>query len=85
MKDDFLWHEVSEKEKERIKKQAKNIMDSFSNKLSKVGELKEGFIERLECEREEGKKVGLELERDTMFKNAAKKNKDFIIAERKSW
>ena len=85
MKDNFLWHEVSEKEKEKIKKQAKNIMDSFSKKLSKIGELKESFIERPECEREEGEKIGLELDREKMFENAPKKNKDFIIAERKTW
>ena len=85
MKDDFLWHEVSEKEKERIKKQAKNIMDSFSKKLSKIGELKESFIERDECERPETEKTDLELDKEAIFKNAPKKNKDFIIAERKTW
>ena len=85
MKDDFLWHEVSEEEKERIKKQSKNIMDSFSKKLFNVGELKESFIERLGDEREEGKKIDLEMDREIIFKNAPNKNKDFIIAERKTW
>ena len=33
---DFLFHKVSEKEKEEIKKQAKSIMDKFSEKLSKI-------------------------------------------------
>jgi len=33
----FLWHEVSEKEKEEIRKEAKRIMDNFSKKLGKVG------------------------------------------------
>lgn len=83
---DFLWHKVSEKEKESIKKQAKLIMDNFSKKLSKVGELKESFIERNECERDESdNNKECEIDRKTMFENAPKKNKDFIIAERKSW
>jgi len=33
---DFLFHEVSEKEKEDIKKQAKGIMDSFAKKLESI-------------------------------------------------
>jgi len=83
---DFLWHKVSEKEKETIKKQAKEIMDGFSKKLSKVGELKESFIERDECERDESDTAkGCEIDKRKMFENAPKKNKDFIIAERKSW
>ena len=52
---DFLWHKVSEKEKKKIKKQAKSIMDSFSKKLSKIDkEMAEMLIERDEGEREEG-------------------------------
>ncbi len=82
---DFLWHEVSEKEKEDIRKQAKSIMDSFSKKLAKVGKVKESFIERPLDEREEGKEKIPEIDRDIMFKNAPNKNKDFIIAEKKKW
>ena len=36
MAEDFLWHAVSEKEKEEIKKEAKAIMDGFYGKLSKI-------------------------------------------------
>jgi hypothetical protein len=82
---DFLWHEVSEKEKNEIKKQAKEIMDSFSKKLAKVGKVKESFIERSIDEREEGKVECAEMDRDIMFENASNKNKDFIIAEKKKW
>ena len=81
---DFLWHEVFEKEREEIRKQAKAIMDSFSKKLSKVGELKESFIERKECERLEGRPKP-EIDRKIMFENAPNKNDDFIIAEKKKW
>lgn len=98
---DFLWKRVSEKEKEDIRKQAKEIMDDFSKKLSKVDKkVDESLIERNEGEREEaplgvpqsaefgGKaesKCENDFSREIMFKNASKKNKDFIIAERKKW
>ena len=84
---DFLFHKVSEEEKEEIKKQAKEIMDKFSNKLSKVDEkLSEPFIEREEFEREEeeGKESNSDF-RERMFANAPRKNKDFILAEKKKW
>ena len=82
---DFLWHKVSEKEKEDIKKQAKGIMDSFSKKLSKLKDIPEPVIEREECERTEGNVKCQEIDREIMFANAPKKNKDFIIAEKKTW
>ncbi len=84
---DFLWHKVSEKEKKEIKKQAKAIMDGFSKKLSKIDKkMPEMLIKRDEGEREEsgGKKCDEEF-RKIMFENAPNKNKDFIIAEKKSW
>jgi len=87
MSKDFLFHKVSEEEKEEIKKQAKEIMDKFSNKLSKVDEkLSEPFIEREEFEREEEeRKESNSGFRERMFENAPRKNKDFIIAEKKKW
>jgi len=83
---DFLWREVSEKEKEEIQKQAKRIMDDFSKKLSRVDKkIPEMLIERESGEREERKGECLDLDREVMFENAPEKNKDFIIAEKKSW
>lgn len=83
---DFLFHEVSEKEKEEIKKQAKSIMDSFSAKLSKLDKkMSEPLIERPEGEREEGKSECAKIDREIMFENAPDKNKDFIISEKKTW
>ena len=52
---DFLWHKVSEKEKEEIKNQAKAIMDSFSKKLERINKkTEEPIIEREKGERQEG-------------------------------
>ncbi len=99
MADNFLFHEVSDKEREEIKKQAKCIMDSFSEKLSKVDkEMKEPTIERKNCEREESSECDCyEIDplggtstlkgtsREIMFGNAPGKNADFIIAEKGGW
>lgn len=84
---DFLWHAVSDKEKEEIKRQAKQIMDSFSGKLEKVEKLiKENpLIEREKCEREEGENCSDNFSREIMFSNAPNKNDDFIIGEKKGW
>ena len=88
MESNFTWKEVSEKEKEGIKKEAKGIMDSFSKKLSRIsGGLKEPLIERESGEREEkeGKKENDGDFREIMFENAPEKRGDFVLSEKKSW
>ncbi len=84
---DFLFHKLSEKEKEEIRKQVNSILQSFSEKLSQIdGKIGENFIEREEFERKEGEdKEDETFSREIMFKNAPEKNKDFIIAEKKKW
>ena len=82
---DFLFHEMSEKEKEDVKKQVNSIIDSFSKKLSTIKEkIDEQFIEREKFEREEDGNPS-ELSKQIMFENAPESNKDFIIAEKKKW
>ncbi len=82
---DFLWHEVDEKERKDIQKQAKTIMDGFSKKLSKIDKkMPEPLIEREHGEREEGGEIK-KIDKAIMFENASEKNSDFIIAERKRW
>jgi Asp-tRNA(Asn)/Glu-tRNA(Gln) amidotransferase C subunit len=84
--EDFLWHKVSDKEKEDIKKEAEQIMNSFSKKLETVSDkVSEAVVERPECERQEGKSKGAKIDRKIMFSNAPKKNEDFIIAEKGGW
>jgi len=84
---DFLWHKVSEKEKQEIQEQAKKIMDSFSIKLSGIKEeLEDSSVERDFGERAENDgKTDENFSKEIMFKNAKVKNKDFIIAEKKEW
>jgi len=84
---DFLFHSLSDKEKEDIRKEAKKIIDDFSEKISKAKVPKEEpVIEREEFERAE--KSGNECDedfRERMLSNAPNKNKDAIIAETKKW
>ena len=84
---DFLFHSLSDKEKEDIRKEAKKIIDDFSEKISKVKvPSEEPVVEREEFEREE--KDGKEPDagfRERMLENAPEKNKDAIIAETKRW
>jgi len=86
MADDFLFHKVNEKERKEIKKQAKQIMDSFSKRLSKIGKkIAEPLIERAEGEREESGGKCSEIDRKIMFDNAPEKNEGFIVAEKGGW
>jgi len=85
---DFLYHQLSEKDKEDIKKQVQGILDSFSKKLSEIKEdIKDEGIEREECTRKEksSKIPQGEFSRKKMFENAPNKNEDSIIAEKKKW
>jgi Asp-tRNA(Asn)/Glu-tRNA(Gln) amidotransferase C subunit len=82
---DFLWHQMSEKEKEEVKKQVNSIIDSFSKKLSTIKDkIDEQFIEREKFERDEEGNAS-EIKKEIMFQNAPESNKDFIIAEKKRW
>ena len=83
---DFLWRQMSDKEKEDAKKQVNSVIDSFSKKLSQLKEKTEvdNAILREHFERSEsGEK--LEISKKIMFENAPESNKDFIIAEKKKW
>lgn len=91
---DFSFHKISEKEREEIKKEAKNLMDFFSKKLSKIKDIHvKDFIEKdskIEFEREEkthGKKETNNegFSKKIMFENAPNKNKDFLIGEKGGW
>lgn len=96
---DFLFHNVSESERDQIKKQAKAIMDGFSEKLSTLKEkIPEPIIERDEFEREEkellatssvnsqskGKNPSEDFKK-RFFENASNKNENFILTEKKKW
>ena len=84
---DFLFHSLSDKEKEEIRKEAKKLLDSFSEELSKI-RVPEGepSLEREKSEREEGEGEDPEEGfRERMLDNAPNKSSDFVIAEKKKW
>ena len=90
---DFLFHKVDEKEKEEIRKEASDIIGSFSKKLESIKDLpKESVVEREECYREEEcKEKDKETEnkgkefKKKLLENAPRKNKGFILSEKKKW
>jgi len=77
---------MNEKQKQKIQKEARQILDKFSRELDKVkyeGAKKE---EKSESHREEGEgKKGDDDFRKRMFKNAPKHNDECIIVEKGSW
>ncbi len=80
-----LWHEVSEKEKEKIRKESKNLLNEFSSKLSKI-KTTEAHFENGEGVREEGDGWNTDPDfRDLTLLNAPFVEDDFIIAEKGAW
>lgn len=76
-----------EKDKEKILKDAKRIIDNFYNALASVEKgAPESRVERDECERAEGEGEEPDKEfREIMFKNAPKTKNECIEAEKGAW
>ena len=76
---------MDEKERAKIQKEAKVILDKFSKALSGVKAVESDVVREVD-RREEKEGEGCDSDfRDVMFENAPSKTKDFIIAEKKSW
>ena len=88
MEQSALWHVVSEQEKKEIEKQAEQILDNFSEQLSKIKkDINESIPEKGAGHREEtraNEKCDEDF-RKIMFENAPQKNDDFILAEKGGW
>jgi len=82
----YLWHQVSEEEREEIRKEAKRILDDFSKKLASL-KLKDVVLQDKEnLGRIEGSGTTPDSGfKERMFANAPNKNKDAILAEKKKW
>ena len=82
----YLWHQVSEQEKEKIRKETQELLQAFSRALAVVDKKKdvEGSAAGGERTEQEGKSCD-PVFREKMFANAPKKNKDFILGEKKGW
>ena len=71
---------------EKIKRQAKAIMDEFVKALDKTGEISGDVgIERAEMAREARQSRPDKEFRERFLKNAPKKTEGYIVAEKKSW
>lgn len=75
-------------DKEKIKKEAKQILDKFASALARVEKKAKGdfYVDREEFERSEGS--GKECESDfkkNLLKNAPEADEDFVLTERGKW
>ena len=72
-------------EREKIRTQAKEIMDEFVKALDKVENIKQDYgIDRENEVRIPGKPVHGSF-RERMFRNAPKKNDGYLIMGKKNW
>lgn len=76
---------ITEKEKQQIQKEAKEILTKFAQKLEKIKENNEPTVERKEDKREEDEDISNPIDRKIMFENAPNKSGDFITAEKGEW
>ena len=75
------------KEAEKIKEEARKLLEKFSRALEGVKADKEEWNVERESDRrreKEGKKCDNDF-RKILFENAPQKDSDFIIAEKKTW
>ena len=85
MTNNSLWHEVSEKEKEQIRKDAKKLLNEFASKLSKI-KAPEGHFQNETGTRIEGNGWETDPEfKSTMLSNAPFVEDDAIVAEKGAW
>jgi Asp-tRNA(Asn)/Glu-tRNA(Gln) amidotransferase C subunit len=85
MEENALWHKISEKEKEEIKKSAKKILDEFASKLEKI-KVEECLFEKGEGLRQEGEPWKSEKDFiDLIFSNAPLVEDNSIVAEKGGW
>jgi len=85
MKQNSLWREVTQKEKEQIKQDAKHLLTEFASKLEKIS-TKESHHENSTGTREEGDGWKTDEEfKSTTLSNAPFVEENFIVAEKGAW
>lgn len=84
---DFLWRKVSKAEQEKIKKEAKRIMDNFAKALVKVEheKISFSFVQRKQQIRNESKAIADSEFRKAFFDNVPAKEGDWVKAEKGKW
>lgn len=77
---------MNEQDREKISKEAKNLLEKFGKKLESVKLKEKKENKEVGGFRVEGKGNSSDSNfRKRVFANAPEKNEDFIIAEKKSW
>lgn len=77
---------ISDTEREKIKKEAKEILEKFSTSLKKVKLHEEKKKEEVGGFRKEGEGIKADTSfKKLMFQNAPRNEEGYIIAERKKW
>ena len=85
-KNQFTYHEISEKEKQEIKQQAKHLLEKFGSKLEKIKTKHKIGFGKNSGTREEGDGWSTDKEfRDLMLLNAPFTDDDFVVAEKGGW
>ena len=85
MEQNQLWHEVTEKEKEQIRKDSKKLLNEFSTKLKKL-KAKRTHYKNEKGFREEGNGWKTDEEfKSHMLNNAPFVEDNSIVAEKGSW
>ena len=80
-----LWHEVSDEEKEQIRKDSKTLMSGFATKLSKI-KTSDSHFENGSGLREEGSPWKTPQDfKDLTLLNAPFVEDNFIVAEKGGW
>ena len=80
-----LWHEVTEDEKEQIRKDSKKLLNEFASKLDKI-KASEGHFQNESGTRIEGDGWTTDPEfKSTMLANAPFVENDSIVAEKGAW
>ena len=85
MTNNSLWHKVTEKEKEQIRKDSKKLLNEFASKLGKI-KSKDSHFENESGTREEGDGWKTDPEfREITFANAPFVKDEAIVAEKGAW
>lgn len=76
---------ISEQQKEKIKKEAKAVLEKFAKSLEGIPEIKEKEIKSDSYRKEGQGSQPNEDFKERMLKNAPNKSEDNIIAEKAKW
>ncbi len=75
---------LNDKEREKIKKEAKDLLDNFEKQLEKVNFKVKEKVRKDNGMRPEGKEAN-PISKKIMFENAPESEDGFLIAEKKVW